>query len=682
MVLMRLLTGIILIACTVEVAAAQHLGGPTDDLDKLSVEELFTLQVTSVGRKAQQLSKAPAAVFVLTAEDIRRSGATCIPEALRWVPGLTVLRVDGRSWVVSARGSARLYANKMLVMIDGRSLYTPLFSGVVWDAINVPLQEIERIEVVRGPGAVMWGPNAVDGVINIITRRARAAIGGQATVATGNELLAGAEAGWGVAPNDRLAYRVWGRTEYRNPAYSSPGSYLLDDLYPWQGPSVNNLGEATGGMGFRIDGQPDDRDQWTAQGNIYKTGRHDPLAFATVIPDDVAVQSARTNYSGGSLGGQWTRTSSAGTESNVQFSFARDNLDYPFIGGATDNFNADFQQRRRTGEGNELYWGFGFQQYADATYSNQLIALVPPDFRYRSGDVVVRDEWQFVPNRLLASAGVRIDYNSYHHVEYQPSLRLLYTPSQRQSAWLAVSRAVRLPNRFDRDMLGDAGSVIVDGLPIDGVYYPVHKLLSEVERSAEAGYRIQSGQKWSVDAAVFWSYYKSLVAFNGPSAPINLGTDDAPILQFPAWPDNAGAGRSYGAEIWGLWQAAPGWRLIPSYSYLNESWWLPASGDLTYSWDRIRSNLHHQGTLRSQIDLSRHWRLDLMARARSRDTAFALPGAFLVDARLAWLPTKSGEFSLGVQDLTGRHVLETYSEGPFVAIPTERTFVIRWSQRF
>ena len=665
-----------------EVATAQQVGAPTDDLDKLSVEELFTLQVTSVGRQAQQLSKAPAAVFVLTAEDIRRSGATCIPEALRWVPGLTVLRVDGRSWVVSARGSARLYANKMLVMIDGRSLYTPMFSGVIWDSINVPLQEIERIEVVRGPGAVMWGPNAVDGVINIITKRARASIGGQSTVGVGNELLGSAEVGWGAAPDDKVAYRIWGRAEYRNPADSSPGSYLLNDVFPWQGPSITNLGEASGGLGFRVDGQPDDRDQWTVQGDIYKTGRHDPLAFAMVMPDDVAQQSARTDYSGGSIGGQWTRNSSTGTESTLRFSFARDSLDYPFFGGGTNNVNIDFQQRTHTGENNELYWGLGFQQYSDSTYASPYLAMVPAAFQYRAGDVVLRDEWQFVPGRLLGSAGIRIDYNSYHHVEYQPSLRLLYTPSAQQSAWLAVSRAVRLPNRFDRDMLLDGGAVMADGPPVEIVSYPVQKLLSEVERSAEAGYRIQSGQRWSLDTSLFWSYYKSLVAFHSPSTLVNVGTDYAPILQLPQWPDNAGAGRSYGVEVSCVWQAARGWRVIPSYSYLDESWWLPASGDLTYAWDRTRSNLHHQATLRSQIDLSRHWRLDLMARVRSRDTAFALPGAFLMDARLAWLATKSGEFSLAVQDLTGRHVLETYSEGPFVAIPTERTFVVRWSQRF
>ncbi len=195
--------------CVITSLFAQRVGAPTDDLTKLGVDELFSLEVTSVGRKAQELSKAPAAVFVVTAEDIRRSGATSIPEALRWVPGLTVLSQDGRSWDISARGSTRLYSDKILVMIDGRSLYTPLFSGVIWESVDVPLADIERIEVVRGPGAVMWGPNAVNGVINIITKRAQSTPGKQVSVAAGNQLRGSAEARIGEAW-DHVAYRAWG----------------------------------------------------------------------------------------------------------------------------------------------------------------------------------------------------------------------------------------------------------------------------------------------------------------------------------------------------------------------------------------------------------------------------------------------------------------------------------------
>src|SRR5580704_9572905 len=185
---MKYLRMVALVTCALHPAFTQQVGAPTTALDKVSIDELFSVKVTSVGRKAQERSKAAAAIFVLTAEDIRRSGATCIPEALQWVPGLTVLRLDGRSWVVSARGGAQTYADKILVMIDGRSLYTPLFAGVIWDSINVSMEDIEQIEVVRGPGAVMWGPNAVDGVINVITKNARQTKGAVAAGTAGNEV--------------------------------------------------------------------------------------------------------------------------------------------------------------------------------------------------------------------------------------------------------------------------------------------------------------------------------------------------------------------------------------------------------------------------------------------------------------------------------------------------------------
>ena len=237
-------------------ASAQRVGAPTDDLTKLGVDELFSVQVTSVGRKAQQISKSPASVFVLTAEDIRSSGATSIPEALRLVPGLTVLSLDDRSWAVSIRGSARMYADQILVMIDGRSLYTPLFSGVIWDAVDVPMSDIEQIEVVRGPGAVMWGPNAVNGMINVITKKAQQTKGAQVTASAGNETRS-LETRWGAAPNDKIAYRVWGKLDERTPAYGSPGEYYFD-TFSYRDPSIRNLDTATGRMGFRVDGRPNE----------------------------------------------------------------------------------------------------------------------------------------------------------------------------------------------------------------------------------------------------------------------------------------------------------------------------------------------------------------------------------------------------------------------------------------
>jgi len=682
MVNMKSLRIFALAVCALPPAWPQHVGAPTNDLDKLTADELFSVQVTSVGRKAQQLSKAPAAVFVLTAEDIRRSGATCIPEALEWVPGLTVLHLDGRSWVVSARGGARLYADKILVMIDGRSLYTPLFSGVIWDAIDVPMADIEQIEVVRGPGAVMWGPNAVNGVINIITRKAGATRGGQVSVATGNELLNSTEARWGDAPSDRLAYRVWGKFDYRTPAFDSPGYFRFDNQFTFRESPIQNLDAGTGRMGFRVEGQPDDQDQWMLQADVYKMDRQDALGYPVLLPTTIQQAQGHTDYEGGDIQAKWTRTASAGNESELQFTYSKDDLTYPFLSGQVNNLTVNYQKRTQTGEHNELYWGAGYQQYWDDTQTGPAVGFSPSGYTYRSGDAVIRDEWQFVPGRWMASAGVRLDYGSYRRLEYQPSLRLLYTPTSKQSAWLGVSRAVRTPSRLDRN--ADINEGLLQIGPAVASQYLVGNLAfrSEVERSLEAGYRVQSGQRWSVDASVFWSYYERLRVLDMSAVPTAILPGTPPMLLMDLYTGNGGAGRSYGGEVWGSFQVMEHWRLIPSYSYLNETRWLPAaSAYWQYYWDGTPADVPHQALLRSQHDLSRTIRLDLMARARSHNTSMDLPGVVLMDARLAWRPTRNGEFSVAVQNLANRQVLECLPELMTPAIPLRRTFVIRWTQK-
>ena len=665
--------------CLICSLSGQRVGAPTDDLTKLGVDELFSIEVTSVGRKAQALSKAPAAVFVLTAEDIRRSGATSIPEALRWVPGLTVLSQDGRSWDISARGSTRLYSDKILVMIDGRSLYTPLFSGVIWDAVDVDLSDVERIEVVRGPGAVMWGPNAVNGVINIITRRAQSTTGKQVSLSTGNELRAAAEGRVGESW-DHIAYRVWGKLDYRTPAYGSPGDFSFTN-FVFHDSAIRDLDMATGRLGFRIDGQPDEKNQWMIQGDIYKLDRQDPLAYPAYRPGVERMQG-HTDYNGGFIQGRWTHTASAGNESEFRFSYDQNNLDYGYVAANLQNLTADFQKRRQTGEGNEIYWGAGYQQYWDDTISQRFVAFDPSQSLYRSAYAVIRDEWQIVPGRFLCSTGVRVDYNSYRAVEYQPSVRLLYTPNPRQSAWIAASRAVRTPNRLDHDLRYDAGYDVRSGFPIH-LSISGDQALSETARSAEAGYRLQAGQRWSIDASLFFTYFERLRAVAYSSVPQVSISGGALVLSVPMVNGAFGRGRSYGGEIWGTWQVRTGWRLMPSYSYVADTFWLPpSSGTRLYSWDLIPIDLRHQANLRSQFDLARQLQLDIMARVRSRDHAWGLPGAFLVDARLGWRPSHNMEWSFSLNNLTDRHVIEGSSESATPAIPLRRTFIVKWSQRF
>ena len=662
---------------------AQRVGVPTEDLTKVGIDELFSVEVTSVDKKSQQLSKAPAAVFVLTADDIRRSGATCIPEALQWVPGLTVLKINGRDWVVSARGSARQYANKILVMIDGQSLYTPLFAGVNWDAIDIPLANIERIEVVRGPGAVMWGPNAVDGLINIITQKARKENGGSAEAAAGDDLRAALTARDDFALGAASAMRVWGNASIRDPSFSAPGYFLFGGLFPFQTAQMGDLEDGSASAGIRIDSQIDARDELLVQANGLRSGRQDPEAAAVVLPDIATAAQTHSDYETGSFQAVWKHTASADADSSLQFTFQKGSYNYSYLNADINNLTVDYQRRQKIGERHELYWGAGFQQYWD----NVTGPYRPETAPFRDGSLTLRDEFQ-ISSRWMVSAGIRADYNTYTRWEWQPSFRMLYAPGPRQSFWAGWSRAVRLPSRWDRDFDTYLGAESIAGLTVNSWLIGSHAMRSEVERSWEAGYRYQSGQRWSIDASVFWSNYSQLRALQ-IAPPSLVFPGGAPIVVADAVENNAGSGVSYGAEIWGRWQVRGGWRIIPSYSYLNESRGLPpdaySSGPVLpgeYLFDNAQASIRHQALIRSQHDLSRRVQLDLMIRGHSREEGYNLPGTVMGDIRLGWRLTRTSEASLTVQDVTDRRALQAYAEGPVVAIPVRRTVTVRWTQRF
>ena len=366
-------------------------------------------------------------------------------------------------------------------------------------------------------GAVMWGPNAVNGVINIITKKARDTKGGLVSVGGGNDVYGSVLARWAAAPTEHLAYQVWTKLEDQNPADSSKGSYAQIPGVTYTNPApITDLNTQSARMGFRVDDQVSAKDQVTVEGDVFKLGRDDVVGYPKVIHQSMDFENGDTSGTGGFLQTRWTRTNSPGNESSLQFTFDKNQIDYPFLGGDLNNLTIDFQKRLQTSDRNEVYWGFGYQHYWDSTYSNGVIGFEPAGDSYSLGDAVLRDEFQLVPNRLLASAGMRVDYTSYSRFDYQPSLRLLYTPSARQSLWAAVSRAVRVPSRVDRDLAADEGDVMIGLLPIHQLFRGSESMRPEVENSLEVGYRFQSGQRWSADFATFWSYYTSLAAVAVP----------------------------------------------------------------------------------------------------------------------------------------------------------------------
>ena len=420
------------------------------------------------------------------------------------------------------------------------------------------------------------------------------------------------------------------------------------------------------------------------EGDGYKNNRQDPIGRGISLPEVVQRYQDHTDYEGGFIQAQWTHAASDGGESVLKFSYDLTRADYPFAQIKMNNLVLDWQKRMPVSERHEIYVGGGYQQYWDATDGRYFVHFDPANSVYRAGDVVLRDEWQIAGQRLMASSGIRVDYTSYGRLEYQPSFRLLYTPDPRQSLWFAVSRAIRTPSRYDRNLHADAGMVATPiGVPLSMNFQGSTDMRSEIERGVEMGYRRQSGQRWSVDASTYWNYYTRLRSLMGPLTPAPVWTGQALILETGMVEGNHGTGRSYGGEVWGYFQVSPTWRLIPSYSYLNETRWVPpASTTQAYDWDSMLGSIRHQGLVRSQHDLSRTLQLDLEAGARSRNVTFDLPGTLLLNARLGWRPRRLGELSIAVENMAGRKVLESYSEGLTPAIPLRRMFTIRWTQRF
>ena len=345
------------------------------------------------------------------------------------------------------------------------------------------------------------------------------------------------------------------------------------------------------------------------------------------------------------------------------------------------NSTLDYQRRQQAGEANEVFWGGGYQQYGDNTVSRYFAAFAVPTSVYRDGYMVFRDEFQLVPDKLVLSAGSRVDYNSWTGFELQPSVRLLLTPNNKQSLWLAASRAVRTPSRYDRDLQTAYGYQSPFG-EIVVAEVGSHQMRSEIERSLEAGYRLQAGRNWSIDASVFLSFYSQVQATKVSTNYFVTMVGQTPVITFPAPIGNYGTGRNLGGEISATWQVRPQWKIIPSYSYLKEDRWLPNTTGQQLSWDDNPADPRHQGLLRSQYDVSRNWKLDLGARLKTRNLGYNLGGSALFDAQVSWRASRSSNLSFSVQNLLNRQTLQTYSEAPFVAIPVRRTMTLAWRQTF
>jgi len=610
-------------------------------------EELSWLQaestIFSASRHEEKVSRTAAAVLVLSQDDIRRSGATSIPDALRLVPGLDVAQINANSWAISARGFNDRSANKMLVLMDGRTLYHPVFSGTLWHTKDTLLEDVERIEVIRGPGAAMWGSNAVNGVINIITRSAKDSSGLYATAGTGTE-----ENGFGAV---RYGGQLGEQTYYKGYV-----KYLSRDAFALAGGgNANDAWETTQG-GFKVESAPSKEDSLTLQGDIYQ-GNSNALQHVSApqLPFEFD-STAPKRYSGGNVLGRWGHRFSDTSDMTLKlyFDHTEDTSRFPAIDDATtsrvDTYDADWQHHFQWGDAHAWTWGLGYRytHMRSATGKDFFFAMRAStrDTQLFSG--FVQDEITLVPDRWRVILGTRIEHNDFSGFEVQPNGRLVFTPTDNQTVWASISRAVRIPNRLDHDMQATYLAQVSPGIFLVGQGNPDFK--PEELVAYELGYRIQPTSSTSVDIATFYNDYSRLTS-------ASLGTpflSASPSLHgvLPIFPENDMRGQTYGAEVMGQWRVAPDLRLQANYTYLQ----IQLSGAPLFQQRTEDSSPHHQFSIRTSYDLTESLQADAILRYVDKLPAFEVDSYAALDLRLGWKPTRNLELAVvGRNLLDGQH---------------------------
>lgn len=612
---------------------------PIERLKGLSVEELMDVEVTSVSKSAEPLLDAAAAVAVVTGEDIRRSGATNIPEALRQVPGLHVAQETSSSWAVSARGFSSVNSEKLLVLSDTRSIYTPLYSGVFWDAQEYLLADIDRVEVIRGPGAALWGSNAVNGVINIQTKSAMQTQGTHLEADVGSERVAAA-ARYGGETNG-VYYRVFAQHKQLDSTFN-PTS---------QSDDRSRLTHA----GMRTDWSAGN-DRFTVQGDVYRgeTGRFAPSV--NVIGLSNVAGKLRTAISGGNVLARWTRTSSEDANTQLRFYYDRTHRNDPNFIDDLDTFDLDFQQRFPVASQHTLIWGANYRFTNNRNTGKVIFALDPENSRDTLVGGFVQDRWQ-VSDALYFDIGTKLEHNDFSGFEAQPSVRGAWRVTPSQVLWSSVSRAVRAPVRLERDI---AIETTQPGANPVIIWVGNKNFDSEELLAYEAGYRWQATSSVSFDLALFRNQYQGLASLEVGSPYIDA-RDGRTVI--PIVTKNMTDGRSQGLEALIHFMPVSSWQITLNYSNVDLE--LEAHGlDLNRGTFIEGSTPRHQFGLQSLLNLSANWQLDVQARSLSGIRhqpavvdGSGLPGYTEMDVRIGWRPNNQLEFSLVGQNLLqARHI--------------------------
>ncbi len=466
------------------------------DLTSLSLAELFNVEVVSVTKNRGRLLRAPAAVHVITQDDIRRSGATSFPEALRLAPGIHVARVNGSQWAIGMRGFNNLSSNKLLVMLDGRTIYNPIMSGVLWNQQMIMLEDIERIEVIRGPAGSVWGANAVNGVINVVSKQVKTTQGVLFAASGGGMDPARASLRYGGKLGPTAAWRTWIHHEVNGQGRARQPQ---PPLGVWN----------TSRVGMRLDWQPGARDELEVQGELTFLNQ-DLNFFNYVQPSAPAVIQGPGDGQAGFMLGKWTHTNRRGDQSKLQLFEDIQNMNLGAFRLSVRTFDVDFQHAIQLRPKHSLLLGGGFRMNTVETVGTVNLSFQPPDRTYLVSNAFAQHEWQIVPDRLALTLGARVERYTLAGSTFQPSVRLMWAPTSRQAYWTSASGAVRTPAHYDYSLRYPVSSLSGVALPVLLQFTGSETIRPETLRGFEVGARWQVSRKTVVEAAAYHNSYARL----------------------------------------------------------------------------------------------------------------------------------------------------------------------------
>jgi len=630
------------------------------DFTTFTLEELKNVEIISASKKPERISDIPAAVFVITREDIRRSGVTSIPEALRLAPGVQVARSGATDWAITIRGLNQEFANNLLVLIDGRSVYTPVFSGVHWDVQDTILEDIERIEVIRGPGASVWGANAVNGVINIITRNASDTLGSQILAQVGNQETYGSMR-HGDTVGRNTHYRIYAKCFNRDRYSKDEGSKPDDN---WE--SVRG--------GFRIDMNPgtSEADTLTLQGEIYENHYDTEIEVISSEPPYISSWEDSSDASGEHILGRWQHVFSETSDIFLQFYYDRAENDHEASIDRVQTYDLDFRHHSYPFSRHEIIWGLGYRFIRDEFSRKEGIESFQIDMRSLSLDqdvysAFIQDKFELLPGRLTLTLGSRFEHNDHTGFEIQPNIRFLWTPVSRHTLWGSVSRAVRTPSRSERDIKIVGGILTVDNTlteddteatPAVITLFGNEHLDSEKLIACEMGWRIHLAATLWLDAVTFYNKHDNLI-INKPENDY-LDTESRNFHYVIPLPyKNSIKGRSYGFELSADWHVSQNWRITGSYTYLSTDldWKTELEKDMeaevtTEAADlEVVSSPRNQISLRSSMDITEHLEFDLWLRYVGNLSENDVDSYITLDARVGWKLSENIGLSVVGQNL-------------------------------